>query len=407
MKIDYILSNYPAKPTVFIYREIKELIRNGHTVRIISLTPKILNRSNSHSVILENSEVIYPSSNPFAYIISTLYGLFSGKTVLYSLEHYRASLKLLSKKNIFKIVFNSLVIDNLVFKLKRNQSAVTHIHTHHLFLSTYTAYEIAKRINTTFSITLHTLSHFYPQSTLKNILKRAIFLRTISSELAPFYNGVIQDLSKFHYISNGINSHEFILNPSFKINEEIQIIAVGALLDKKGFDTLIFSCAILKDYGLRFKCKIYGEGPEKKLLKSLIKSLKLEDNVELIDWAENPIILKHISDADILVMPSRPPSRSTRDGLPTVIIEAMASGTIVIGSDFAGIPDIIKHKETGLLVTPESDKEIANSIIEIYFDNTLRELLITNALKKVRTEYSLEPNISKLQKLFKSSIFPN
>ena len=357
--------------------------------------------------VLENSEVIYPSSNPFAYIISTLYSLFSGKSVLFSAEHYKTSFHLLSKKNFLKIIFNSLLIDNLVFKLVKIPDPIQHVHTHHLFLSSYTTYEIAKRINTTFSITLHTLSYFYPQSTLKNILKKAIFLRTISSELTPFYNTIIQDLSKFHYITNGIHSQEFNLNPSFKINEEIQIIAVGALLDKKGFDTLIFSCAILKDYGLPFKCKIYGEGPEKKLLSRLIKSLKLEEKVELIDWAENPIILKHISDADILVMPSRPPSRSTRDGLPTVIIEAMAFGTIVIGSNFAGIPDIIQHKETGLLVQPESDKEIANAIIEIYFDNTLRELLITNAIQKVKADYSLEPNINKLQKLFKSSISPN
>ncbi len=383
------------------------MIRNGHTVRIISLSPKILNRSNNNSDVLENSEVIYPSSNPLAYILSTFICLLTGKSVLYSAEHYKTSFHLISKKNIFKIIYNSLLIDNLVFKLIKKPGTINHIHTHHLFLSTYTAYEIAKRINTTFSITLHTLSYFYPQSTLKNILKKAIFLRTISSELAPHYNPIIQDISKFHYISNGIHSHEFILNPSFKINSEIQIIAVGALLDKKGFDTLIFSCALLKDYGLHFNCKIYGEGPEKKLLKRLIKSLKLEQHVELIDWTENPVILKHISDADILVMPSRSPSRSTRDGLPTVIIEAMASGTVVIGSDFAGIPDIIKHKETGLLVTPESDKEIANAIIEIYFDNTLRELLITNALKKVKEDYSLEPNINKLQKLFKSSILPN
>lgn len=406
MKIDYILSNYPAKPTVFIYREIRELIRNGHAVRIISLSPKILSKLSHNSDVLEKSEVIYPSSNPLFYILSTIYCMLAGKSVLFSAEHYKTSFHLISKKNIFKIIYNSLVIDNLVYKLMKKPETINHIHTHHLFLSTYTTYEIAKRINTTFSITLHTLSYFYPQSTLKNILKKAIFLRTISSELAPYYNPIIQDISKFHYISNGIHSHEFILNPSFKINAEIQIIAVGALLDKKGFDTLIFSCAILKDYGLNFKCKIYGEGPEKKLLKNLIKSLALEQNVELIEWTENPIILKQISDADILVMPSRPPVRSTRDGLPTVIIEAMASGTIVIGSNFAGIPDIIKHKETGLLVTPESDKEIANAIIEIYFDNTLRELLITNALQKIRTDYSLEPNISKLQKLFKSSIFP-
>jgi len=407
MKIDYILNNYPSKPTVFIYREIRELIRNGHTVRIISLSPKILNKTTKNDELLGNIDVVYPSSNPFAYIISSLFCLFTGRSVLFSYEHYKTSFHLFSKKSLFKIIFNSLVIDNLVFKFIKDSTTIYHIHTHHLFLSTYTAYEIAKRIKTTFSITLHTLSYFYPYSTLKNILNKAIFLRTISSELAPFYNNVIMDISKFHYISNGINSHEFIMNPSFSINDKIKIIAVGSLHDKKGFDTLIFSCAILKDYGLHFNCSIFGEGPEKKLLSGLIKSLNLEQDVELNEWADNNIILKHISDADILVMPSRPPLRSTRDGLPTVIIEAMASGTVVIGSDFAGIPDIIKHKETGLLVTPENEKEIANAIIEIYFDNTLRKKLITNALQKVKADYNLEPNISKLQNLFKSSIFPD
>lgn len=407
MKIDYVLSSYPSKPTVFVYREIRELIRNGHKVRIISLSPRVFNILNKNSEVLENIEVIYPSSNPFLYLISTIYCIFTGKSVLFSGEFYRTSLFLAAKKNVLKVFFSPIIIDNLVFKIKYKKEKISHIHTHHLFLSTYSAYLISKALDVTFSITLHTLSHFFQVSTLKNVLKKAIFLRTISSEISPYFNNHIQDKSKFHYISNGVNAHEFVFNPSFEINKEIKIIAVGNLLDKKGFDTLVFACSVLEEYGLNFKCKIYGEGPEKKMLAQLINSLNLDEKIELNGYAKNHDILEQISLSDVLVMPSRPPQRSTRDGLPTVIIEAMASGTIVIGTDFAGIPDIIKHKQTGLLVLPENEKEIANAIIEIYFDNTLRETLINNAIELIKSNYSLQPNINKLQNLFNSSINPN
>lgn len=405
MKIDYVLSSYPSKPTIFVYREIKELIRNGHDVRIISLLPKVFVSNKKKYEVIDNIDVLYPSSNPLSYLVSTLYCIFTGKSVIFSKEHFSETFYLLNKKNIFKLIYCTFLIDNLIFKINLNKISIKHIHSHHLFFTTYIAYQISKKINAPFSTTLYTLSYFYPKNILKAILKKNIFIRTTTSELAPFYNGIIQDRSKFHHISNGIHSKEFTFNPSYKIGEILKIIAVGSLLDKKGFDTLIFSCLTLKEYGLNFDCKIIGDGPEKKFLNKLIKSLNLEKYIKIYTWIDNSLVLKKISDSDILVMPCRLPKKSTRDGLPNVIIEAMASGTIVIGSRFAGIPDIIKHKESGLLISPENADEITNAIIEIYFDNTLREYLINNALNKIKTEYSLEPNIFKLQQLFLSSDF--
>jgi glycosyltransferase involved in cell wall biosynthesis len=407
VKIDYVLSTYPSTPEVFIYREIKELLDNGHTVRVLCLRPKLLQKNQSLNYITGEVEVIYPSSNPFSYLVSTIFLLLHGKSVFLTLEFFRSLPSLLSKKSLFKILFSGFCIDNLSYRTKYSRQPFNHLHSHHLFLSTYACYQFAKLHSATYSLTLHTLSCLYSESLLKNILSKAVFLRTISSEIEPHFNLLLQDKSKFHHITNGIDPAEFVFNPIVNIESRLNLIAVGALYDKKGFDTLIFACSKLRDYGINFSCGIFGEGPERKKLEHLILSLSLNDQVEIRGFRKAESIIKKIADSDMLIMPSRLPSRSTRDGLPTVIIEAMASGTPVIASNFAGIPDIVKHRITGLLVQPEDHREIANAIVELLYNNDLRATIIENARSLVNNEYYLKKNVYKLVSLFEHSRTPH
>ena len=375
-----------------------QLIENGHKVEVISLSPRIFNIH--HSSLLKNINVIYPSSNPFNYILSTFYCFFTRKSILFSVEQFKTSFILLGNKSPLKSIFNFLIIENLIYKINSAKLEIKHIHSHHLFLSTYCTYQIAKKINTSFSITLHTLSYFYPQSVLKNILNKAVFLRTISSELKPFFNRYINNSSKFHYITNGVNNDEFNFNPSTNTNSEFLILAVGALLDKKGFDLIVESCSILKSNNFKFSCEIYGEGSEKELLQTIINELNLTNEVKLMGHKPVSEVIIRMKQASCLIMPSRTPKRSTRDGLPTVIIEAMACKLPVISTSFAGIPDIVINCETGLIVPEEDYKAIANAVIILAYDNDLREKITKEAYENVKNNYSLTKSVSKLEKLF-------
>ena len=107
--------------------------------------------------------------------------------------------------------------------------------------------------------------------------------------------------------------------------------------------------------------------------------------------------------ATIFVMPSVPSSIGT-DGLPTVIIEAMALRIPVIGSNHAEIPEAIKQRETGLLVDPEDSESLAASILELLRDDELCQYLSQNGRRLVETEFSLKENVSVLVQLISESI---
>ena len=109
--------------------------------------------------------------------------------------------------------------------------------------------------------------------------------------------------------------------------------------------------------------------------------------------------------ATLLAVPSRDPLRSTRDGLPTVILEAMAIGLPVVASNFAGIPDAIINEETGLLVEPENTEQLASAIIRIKENTQLAQKLTRNSLNKAETDFSIKINIDKLNTLFHDKNF--
>lgn len=401
MKICYVLSKFPHTTEVFIHREIKELIKNGHEISVISLSPFSKSDFFLQDVSYPgNVTILKPSINPFSYLISFFWSIFSGTSVFLKLSHWKLIIFLIGKKNIFKAIYSGIVIDHFCYRLKNKSDEIAHFHSHSLFLCTYIASRISTFNKTPFSLTLHTTTYHFNNDLLKYILNKATFLRTISTELEPFFNKWIANASKFHYISNGVYGDEFMFNPISPSQNSFLILAVGSLLDKKGFDLLIEACSLLKNNDFPFSCEIYGEGPERNFLTAIIHDLNLTNEIKLMGHKPIDQIIRRMRQAQTLVMPSREPKRSTRDGLPTVIIEAMASKLPVIASSFAGIPDIVKHKQTGLIVPTDDYKAIANSIILLAYDNDLREKIINGGYEIAKNNYSISKSVNKLESLF-------
>ncbi|MBI1305708.1 MAG: glycosyltransferase [Bacteroidetes bacterium] len=407
MNISYLLSRFPGSIEIFILREIDALNASGNRVSIISPNPRI------RTIHIKNDQrvdsVVRPTGNPVKLLLTTTWALLHGNSVWGRWEHYKMMFYNVGNKSLFRLVGMGFLIDNLVYSMRKNNSVPAHIHSHHLYLTTYVAYQLSKSLGINYSLTLHTLSHLYPQSVLKSILVKATFLRTISTELQPIFNPYVGNPDKFHLITNGIPSDTFQFNPKESSpGSVLKIIATGYLHDKKGFDLLIQACALLKSYNIRFECNIIGSGPEENRLQSLVQNLNLESEIHLLGNMDNESVLRHMSASDVLVAPSRSPKRSTRDGLPTVIIEAMSLSVPVIATDFAGIPDIVKHRETGLLIPQEDYKAITAGIVEFMFDSDLRERVKKNALDLVFREYNLSVNVPLLEELFKNQIdLPN
>ncbi len=185
--------------------------------------------------------------------------------------------------------------------------------------------------------------------------------------------------SKSVVIKNAVELPDFQYTP----NKIYDIIFVGRLEKAKGIDVLLRAIQFLeRKNSLAFKVAIVGDGSQRSYLKNMLRDLQIRSTVEFLGIRQDVPELMRTS--KILVLPSR------WEGLPMVILEAMANKVPIVASAVGGIPEVISDAVSGLLVEPENADELAAKIDVLLNDSSLRNRLSETAFEKVRTEYSIE-----------------
>lgn len=396
MNVLYISGTVPDQRYTFIHRETEALRKNGVEVSFLILKPFAgkLSTQNGHAWY-------YPSFNPLSWLVYPLLNLILYKrSILFSRDLFKIIKGIdVKKTKRLKALIGVLFIESSLYSLNKTGLKFSHIHSHHLFAATLFTPAISKYLNSTYSLTLHTLSHYYTQPFLEDCIQNATFVRAVTNETFAFAG----QFKNTHvvYIPNSISVGTSFVEKKQDESSYI-ILAIGKLLDKKGFDVLIKSCKILTDKKVNYACRIIGEGPEKNNLQKLIIENNLGDTIKILPFKDFKDLIPDFMSASVLAMPSKNPLRSTRDGLPTVILEAMAFKLPVVASDFAGITDAITNNETGILVESNSEKQLAEGIQRILEDKELAIKLSANAFIRVNKIYSLEKNMRLLSDHFKS-----
>ncbi len=189
----------------------------------------------------------------------------------------------------------------------------------------------------------------------------------------------LSSLPKTHAIvSMGANINKFIVTADKKVLRErlcldnkFTFLFVGKLIEKKGLDSLIHASKILKDKNLDFNLVIVGGGPLEQSLRYLSGSLGLMQYIKFMGWVKNDSLPDIYSASDVLVVPSIFDKKGETEGLPVVIVEAMACGIPVIGSRISGIPEIVSDNENGMLFSPGEANELAQKMYEMMSRNDI------------------------------------
>ena len=188
-----------------------------------------------------------------------------------------------------------------------------------------------------------------------------------------------------HLLPHGVDLRRFAPRVSMS-NGVARLLAVGRLVEKKGFHFLIAALA-----GLRFpfSLTIVGDGPEKNRLKQLVTLNQLEDRVVFYGDVTHARLPKLYAEADVVVVPSTQDASGDRDGLPNVVLEAMASGRAVVASDVGAIGSAITDNENGLLVPPADPVALGQAIRRLSADRELRQQLGTNGRRRAESDYEV------------------
>ncbi len=277
-----------------------------------------------------------------------------------------------------------------------------HIHAHFATSATSVARLAAGLANVSYSFTAHAKDIFHEsvdQAAFAQKLADAQALVTVSDfNLAYLQTQFPEHAHKITRIYNGLDLERFPYEAS--VRREKRIVSVGRLVEKKGFADLIAACAELKAKGLEFHCDIIGSGELEDALKQQIQDLKLGDRVSLLGPRPQQELAQLVQRASVFAAPCLIGEDGNRDGLPTVLLEAMALGTPCISTDVTGIPEIIRHKETGLQVPQRNPHMLAQALELLFSDKTLAETLAHQARSLIEREFDIQRNTRSLRDSF-------
>jgi glycosyltransferase involved in cell wall biosynthesis len=179
------------------------------------------------------------------------------------------------------------------------------------------------------------------------------------------------------------------------------LLAVGRLVEKKGFHDLVEACARLRERGVAFRCVIAGAGPQRPSLEAHVRAQGLEPWVELPGPVPQDRLRALFRRAAALVQPSLVGADGDRDGIPTVILEAMALGLPVVATPVSGIGEAITHGESGLLSPPRDPGGLAEAIRAVLADEGLCARLSAAARARMEERFDLRRNAEELLRLMK------
>lgn len=396
MKIVYLVSMYPCLSETFIAREMIQLQEFGNEIVIGRLKPqflKIFKSMNDKGIILENSKII-STSNFFSYFYGLIWGIKTRRNKVVSnwQDIWKSAETPINTLKLLVIFLSSLNIARKIESLN-----VQHIRSNFLHSESIAAMWVSNLLDIPYSITIHTTKIPFNIHLIKKVVTQAKFCAGISVYVINFAKTNFRNCDKFHLIRNGINIKNLQSHYNENYEKGFNIISVGRLIDKKGFDTLIMACQDIVAKGYNIQCTIVGDGEEKKKLLKLISKLQIDHFVRLVGSLSFENVKLLFEKSYLLVMPCRISHKDKdEDGIPTTIIEAMAMKIPVISTPIGGIPEIIINKSTGLLVRSDDFLELANSIVELFENHEFTASLIRNAEKKIEFEYNLNKNCAKL-----------
>lgn len=387
-RLAYLSSEYPALSHTFIFREIMELRRNGFFVQTVSVnSTTLVDRFSA----IEKEEIIntyYIKKHIFIKTgVNFLISLFT-EPLMTAKAFFRSVLLMHSRKGLLKAVgyfFEAVILKNW---MKRNKIFHMHVHfgnpaaTLALIASTFRKIE--------YSMSIHGPDVFYDidQNILAEKIMYAKSVRAISffcrSQLFRLVSPQMWD--KISIVRCGIDTSVFAPQQGVSEKAVPEILCVGRLVPAKGQRVLLEALRLLDLRNIQFHATIAGGGPNQEDLENIAREYQLDHRVIFTGPIGQDAVINLYRQADIFVL------ASFAEGLPVVLMEAMAMEVASISTYIAGIPELVVDGQNGLLVYPSDIQGLFQKILLLLENTEYRRKLAIMGRKKVEEEYDIQKN---------------
>lgn len=405
-RIAYVMSRFPKITETFVLYEMMAVERCGLEVELYPL-------------IRERSAVMHQEAE--RWVARARFTPWLSPSMLRSHGHY-----LLRRPFTYFAILWTLLVQNLgsrrflagaiaffpkavhIAWLMQRQG-ISHIHAHFASHPAAVAYVVSRLSDIPFSFTAHGSDLHRDQHMLGVKVRQAAFVAAISD-----YNRKMliehagqETAHKVKIVHCGVDTDRFAgdttqWDESQRNLHTAAMICIGTMHEVKGQRYLIEACRLLSQRGVGFHLHLVGDGPDLEERKAQAAEAGLGEQITFHGRRTRDEIIDLLRKMDVAIAPSVPTSDGRREGIPVVLMEAMAMQVPVVSSRLSGIPELVIHRETGLLTEPGDITALAAAIEDLIANPRLRRRLAQAGRDKVLHEFDQEENARALSSLFAS-----
>jgi glycosyltransferase involved in cell wall biosynthesis len=394
--ICYVLKRFPRLSETFILNEIRALERLGAPLVIVSLLPREAGRHHStvaevrariHYLPVDWLALIRAALRPHLRLIATvpMRYLRTARRALWLAVRYRHP----------SATFKNFTRAVLVAEICR-QEAISHLHAHFANTPTRVAFFVSTLCGIPFSFTAHAKDLFLSTTdAMQDRVTGAKFVLTCTRYNGDYIKSLVpaEHWSKIHVVYHGADLSMFSDVPDTcgagRTAPDVPpiILSVGRLVPKKGMRCLITACGHLRDRGIAFRCQVVGHGPLRDELHAQIDGLGLGGTVTLLGAMTHDDLVEVYGQATVFALVPQIAEDGDRDGIPNVLVEAMAAGLPVVSTTVSGIPELVEHALTGWLVPPNHPDAVADALEHLLRDEETRQHISIAARRHVTERF--------------------
>ncbi|MBA3323365.1 MAG: glycosyltransferase family 4 protein, partial [Pyrinomonadaceae bacterium] len=379
----------------FILREIRQLRAAGFDVQVISIAapdrpPERMNTDEQE----EAAQTYQIKPRGISGALGAHFSIFATRPLSYlrGLAYALRLGRLDARKTLSHVLY---FVEAVMVGHWLEQQRLAHLHVH--FSSTVGL--IVKRIfPVTLSITIHGPDEFNDPVGfhLTEKIRESLFISAISSYARSqlLKAAEYEDWDKIEVAPLGIDPGVFVPRPFRESPESFEIICVGRLAPVKAQHVLITAVGRLVREGRQVHLRLVGDGPDRAALERHVESRQLAGSVVFEGWLNQDRVRELYRQTDIFAL------ASFAEGVPVVLMEAMAMEIPCVATRITGVPELIRDGVDGCLVTPADEDELAQAIAKLMDDPALRRRLGAAGRRRVLEKYDLPRNVNLLAGIF-------
>lgn len=376
MNILYFVNRFPKLSESFVINEVHELEKRGHTVAVFSLREPELDMTHDEVSDID-AEVGYLPDPSIQSLLSTPGPWCLSTNVIKSMAH--ASGPKVHAGAAFIAGHCISFVESLEFD-------IDHIHGHFLNWPKLAAQYTAKHISVPCTVTAHAYGLYSDpdKRMLRRVSDRLDHILTISEYNRRYLNEQVGTTSPVDVAHVGINPDKFQPTQSYVDN---RILTVGRFVEKKGIRYAIEAVADIVEDVPNLEYHIVGSGPLEDDIRETIRKHNLQDAITILGNISDEELIEEYNEAEVFLLPCVIAEDGDRDGIPVVLMEAMAMECVPISTHVSGIPELIEDGKNGFLCNPRDIKGISEKIQYTICTLEDRELAV-KARNRVRSEFN-------------------